>query len=373
MPGVRSASKDRARKAVARAKAKAKAAAAPDVAPAFRIHRRKVGLTYSCPVDADDNPISSCEAIKDALVEKFGPAMWTVSKELHENGKTHFHANFDFDKKLDVTDPRAFDLEGVHPNILTPGKGWENYVRKAGEYITNRSQDDFKVALECETPEEALEYLWQHRPADMLKQGHLIEQNLRRRMHKKTLYQPYYGPYQDWIDWDHEKYSLLLYGPPGGQKTSYARWLMAHKFGDYLFVKKNHESLKEISLWKPFLFDEVYLLEKEPALSREITDVENGGSLSCRNRDGEIPPGIPRVFTSNYEHPFRNPQEAVYGRRVVSIPYDHGVPQSLRPPPGLDPERPRSRSRSRDSRETLRLRSDAAQTYDPTGVLDGIV
>lgn len=347
--------------AVKRAAAKAKAAAAAEagavVEPAFRLQRKQVGLTYSCPVADQAHPIENVEVIRDELLARYGHAMYTISREEHESGQPHFHAHFTFDAKLDSTDPRCMDIAGVHPNIVKGGPAWENYIRKDNDFITNKAVNSYAVALEAATPEEGLEILWKQKPQDMLKFGETIERNLRKRFAPASPYQPYLGPYGQWIDWNFKKFSLLIWGPSGGGKTQFARWLMAHLFGDYIFVKKNHEELKKVTQWKPFLFDEVYLIEKEAALSREITDVENGGSISCRNFDGTIPSDIPRVFTSNYEFPFKNPREAVYGRRVISFEYDQGV---------IVPEMPeRQRSRSPRQREAL-------ARYDPTGVLSDL-
>lgn len=303
----------------------AKKKVAKDGEKQFRFNAKKLGLTYSCPENREDNPIPSCEYIRDAIVDTYGHALWTICEEKHENGKSHYHAHFVFDKKLDVANPRAFDLQGVHPNILVAGSGWENYVRKHGNFITNRNPDSYAKARDAESCEAALQILWQEKPGDMMRYGESIERNLRRRFHKPPTYEPYLGPFPDWPAWDHTRHSLLVWGPPGGGKTQFCRWLMGHMFGEYLFVKKCHEQFKQVDQWKPFLFDEVYLIEKEQELSREITDVEAGGSLHCRNSNCTIPPQIPRVFTSNYEHPFRNPQSAVYGRRVVSVHYNHGL------------------------------------------------
>lgn len=238
----------------AKQKREARAAAKAAGESGFRLQRHKVGLTYSCPVDAEQNPISSREQIRDVLVERYGQAIWTISVELHENGKNHYHANFKFDNKLDVLDSHCMDIEGVHPNIINPGKGWENYVRKQGEFITNMSSCPFAEATAMESVHSALQHLWQQRPQDMCKHGESIERNLRKHFAPVVVYQPYNGPYEHWIDWEHTKMSLLIWGPPGGGKTQYARWLMAHKFGAYTYVKKSHEELKKVSFEHAILF-----------------------------------------------------------------------------------------------------------------------
>jgi len=58
----------------------------------FRINRKKVGLTWSCPTDKDDNPIESKEKLLEFLELKGGHCQYVVAKELHESGKKHYHA-----------------------------------------------------------------------------------------------------------------------------------------------------------------------------------------------------------------------------------------------------------------------------------------
>lgn len=289
----------------------------------FRINAKKVGLTYSCPVAWADNPIPNCQAIADELLAKFGPAKYIIGEELHESGKRHYHAYFNFDAKLDVSDARAFDLHTVHPNFTqkAPGAGWMDYCKKDKKYISNIAKGPYQTALSCPSANEALEHLWQNAPRDMATQGHNIERNIRARFSPAFERKIYYGPYPKHFypeNWNHNKHSLLLWGPPDTCKTQFAQYLLRHAVGtDIAFVKKNPELLKGVAL--PFVFDEINMLERSPDDSREITDVENPSSISARNKDADIPP-VPRIFIANFEHPFKNPYESVYGRRVVTHP-----------------------------------------------------
>ena len=297
----------------------------------FRINRHKVGLTWSCPVDIEVNPIvqdfpdNPCEAIRDHFTEKYGVNDHTISQEDHQSGKKHFHAWFNFHTKLDTMDPRCFDFCTVHPNILNPGKGWEAYVAKGKDFISNHFEKNaYHEAIESGSADTAIDILWTKAPRDMAMQGHNIERNLRRRLQAPCAFAPnvYEGPYphlKQLDAWDPSKFSLLLWGPPGVHKTQFAKYLMAHKFGDYEYFKGHYEGVKKLSLQKAFIHDEAYYNDIDANISKEITDVENGGEIKCRHSNVTIQPGIPRVFISNYEYPFRNPQEAVYGRRLVSV------------------------------------------------------
>ena len=155
---------------------------AAKVRGAFFVKRKNVGLTYSCPVGVS-NPIPDKEAILSALTERFGPSKYVVSHELHESGQSHYHAYFKFDSKLEVTDPRAFDLHDVHPNILNAGPGWIHYCRKHGDYITNLDRRDaFREALRSGSVDEGLEIIKLLDPGAYCRFGQSIELNLRRHL-----------------------------------------------------------------------------------------------------------------------------------------------------------------------------------------------
>lgn len=102
----------------------------------FRINRKGIGLTYSCPEDMDENPISDFSAISDIFLT-FGKCKYVIGRELHENGKLHWHAWVYYNDKLDVKNERAFDAKGVHPNIIKPQKMWKAYCMKDGDFVAN--------------------------------------------------------------------------------------------------------------------------------------------------------------------------------------------------------------------------------------------
>lgn len=290
----------------------------------FRVKRKAFALTYSCPVDRQ-NPIKSPEHLLEGLVKRFGLFLYIIGREIHPtNGKYHYHVWIKFEEEFESTDSRCFDMYGVHPEIekRPPGPGWEDYCVKDHDYITNHYQlCPWAVASQSSSVTEAMDHLWKKRPQDCAKFGESIERNLRRRINPIPEAVVYMGPFPAycWPDfkWSPYTHSLLLWGEPGGMKTQFARYLMSHMFGEYEYIKKGHEMVKtHLTRTKPFIFDEVYLCNKDPEMSKEITDVEGGGSIDCRNQDTWIPPGLPRIFLSNYQFPFCNPKGAVYGRRV---------------------------------------------------------
>lgn len=300
---------------------------------AFRFHAKKVGLTYSCPTDVEDNPIPDAASLRDFLAAKFGPSKYVVAEELHENKTRHYHAYFAFDRKIDSMDVALFDFKNVHPNIISaPGPGWIEYCKKDKEFISNMATGPYATALACANADLALEHLWKTQPRDMALHGSQIEANMRKRFAPAIPpMKLWFGPYPEHYfppKWDPGTHSLLLWGPPGTYKSQFALYLLKHTVGsnDVSFVKRDVEQLKGIK--RPFVFDEINMLERVHDDSREITCVVYGGSVQARNSNAQIPPNLSRVFTANQPYPFRNPHEAVYNRRVVS----HLVEFAPRPP-----------------------------------------
>jgi len=293
---------------------------------AFRFNAKAVGLTYSCPTSMSDNPIDSCEDLKGLLAATAGfMDKYVISEERHASGARHYHAYIKFQETIDTRSARFFDVKAVHPNIIRqPGKGWIQYVKKMGNFISNEEANHWTEAMGMATVEDAVDHLWKTETQSMCKSGNMIASNIATRMAPSPQAKLFYGPFPKWMhdclaDWDPTSHSLLLTGIPGQGKTQFARYIMAHHFGDFNFVKKNHEDLKDLrNLRLPLLYDEINFLTREADESKEITDVENGGSVHCRFKSVTIPPGVPRIFLSNEPTPFHDPHGAVYGRRLVS-------------------------------------------------------
>lgn len=293
----------------------------------FRVCRKSFGLTYSAP-EGKEHPFPSRQFVADFLEEKFGPNLFLICQEFHKDDRKHYHVAVKFDSVIDNEDPRLFDLEGIHPNILSGpyGPGWLHYLKKSDpEFLTNMESSPYKQALQASNVEEGMEILAHAVPGDIVRFGEAIERNLRRRLAPKKPARIYTGPYVAGsypYNWRIDTHSLLLWGPPASCKTNYAKYLMAHLVSpDYEYIRGSHEAVKKLSLTKPFIHDEINCLSDKcpPENSREITDIEDGGEIICRHSNVTIPPGLPRIFIANFERPFRDPAGAVYGRRVVSL------------------------------------------------------
>lgn len=146
--------------------------------PLFRINRKKFGLTYA-----------QCDVSKEALLEQLqkvgGSCDYTISQEKHKDGGLHLHAWVKFEEVLQSVNPRVFDLpqdDKFHPEINNPGSGWESYVVKAGDYITNHYEADpwveaFRPKV---SSKDAMALLSKKRPRDVLLNYDKIESALKR-------------------------------------------------------------------------------------------------------------------------------------------------------------------------------------------------
>ena len=66
----------------------------------FRVNRKAFGLTYSCPVNASDNPIQTHDELRNLLDEK-GANQYIIGKENHQSGKVHWHVYVKYDQEVD--------------------------------------------------------------------------------------------------------------------------------------------------------------------------------------------------------------------------------------------------------------------------------
>lgn len=280
----------------------------------FRLNARKVGLTYSCPVNADENPIQSREQILEILKEKFGLCLYVICTELHENGKKHYHAWLNFDKKVDTRDVRAFDIESVHPNIIQkPGAGWINYVKKAGQFISNVAENPFTLALAMNSVNEAIDSLWKAVPQTMALSADRIERNLRTKMAPPPVAFTFYdGPYR----WPYlsEIQSVCLTGNAGIFKTNFA--LSKHHFENPFFCTHLDELKRFNSTYDGIIFDDLDFSHLPITTQISLTDFDQGRHIHIRYGTAYIPPKTRKIFVRNY-NPFSD--DPAVNRRVTHI------------------------------------------------------
>lgn len=281
----------------------------------FRCDRQKFGLTYSCPVDAEDNPITSHAELLE-FIESVGGEVkkYTIGKELHENKKVHWHVFVQYKKAFASRNALAFDFRGVHPNHcvrkgikgdskFVPGQAWEAYCVKHGDFVSNYWKVDvYAAAWECESWEDAAGMLIKSQPKFMLQYAATAERNWKRR---RVAWEPsdkvYPGEYVDPpTEWDPTSQSLVICGKPGLGKSQWAFNWAIKNHGSY-FKTTEYLGIAAYAGEPVIIFDDAAdsLNKESKDVWRDLFDVE--GSVDFRRLHGvtKVKAGVVRIFLHN--------------------------------------------------------------------------
>lgn len=109
----------------------------------FRVQTRYVLLTYSQCGDLDP------WVVHDLIVGY--PAECIIGREDHADGGTHLHAFVDFGRRVNIRDPRRFDVEGFHPNIQPCGRTPQkmlDYAIKDGDVVAGGLDPTIDTAIQ---------------------------------------------------------------------------------------------------------------------------------------------------------------------------------------------------------------------------------
>lgn len=284
----------------------------------FRINRKKVGLTYSCPVNLEENPIGSKLDLLTFL-KTFGDIdKYLICSEEHKTGKTHYHAYVVYVEKLDIKNPNAFDCEGVHPNIIKPGNGWINYCAKEGEIITDfYEKEPVQQSLELDTWEEARGFLLKKIPMKMIQYLPSIQKNWRTLKQAQTPVEP--RPERTFlIEYKDTRLPLVFIGKSNMGKTQFA---LSH-FKNPLLVRHLDKLKKLTPEHDGIVFDDMSFLHCPRQTHIYLLDIEEESELNVRYGTVIIPKGMPRIFTCNHGFfPFIEDDEAI-DRRLLKYTFD---------------------------------------------------
>lgn len=111
------------------------------MAPTFSFRSRYALLTY--PQCGDLDPWAVLDMVSAV------PGECIIARESHADGEPHLHAFVDFGERFFTSDPRRFDVDGRHPNILpvgrTPGASYD-YCIKDGDVVAGGLERPGSVA-----------------------------------------------------------------------------------------------------------------------------------------------------------------------------------------------------------------------------------
>jgi len=131
----------------------------------------------------------SRERLRDFLQVELGVRRFLVARELHDDGQPHLHAYAGWDTRKRLTDARAFDVDGHHPNIQKPrsAKAVAEYCKKydsealcnfaVAELESGRGNTGWRDLLrDCPDASTFLARVEEHYPRDLcLSLGRLLE------------------------------------------------------------------------------------------------------------------------------------------------------------------------------------------------------
>jgi len=285
----------------------------------WRFNARKTFLTYAqCPL--------SKEVVYGAIHAKYPCKYAMISTELHEDGNTHLHCVFEFQKKVNCRSQAMFDVQGYHPNIQVP-KNWpatKNYVKKAGDYEeynedpVDEDEDDLYVLAEGMTSRLYFEYCrkkgiqfayamqaWRS-VGSMFTIDEEYEEDPEAEVCSGLNGLDISGP-------EYDNKSIVIIGPSGCGKTTIAKRLavkpalfVTHSDG----IKNLHRSHKSI------IFDDMSYLHVPREAQIAITDRYEPRQIHVRYGTVSVPAGIQKIFTANQE--IFSDDEAV-NRRIRKI------------------------------------------------------
>lgn len=326
-----------------------------DKAGAFRLRHTKSFLTYS-----KAGSLSKDSLVKFLLtlpIKRFG-----VFEEKHADGDPHFHVVIDWSRQTNYKNARCLDCCGVHPNIRKAhSNSWKYCVQPVKDKEVDHSPylhgitvgeilagDKWQHLMSIETEGEFVKQCLKVAGRDyVLNRDRLLNNWRAHRRGLKAVTERLipFGPYPEKfylgaddgatmvgageVDglpkaWMKDTHAALLHGPPGVGKTSFAIYYMRHICGCEPFVVTGTLNSLKFNHWNgsdPLIFDDMFFAgdKDDPQLSNTLTTVFEPRTLRVLYGTIDIPAGVPRIFLSNYAHPFKNAGGSVYGRRVQSF------------------------------------------------------
>lgn len=285
--------------------------------PAFRFSAVRAFLTYSDVCDC-----LTKEALYFTIDERYPIKSYCIGEELHPStGGRHFHAVFEFNRKVNSVDVTLFDVPcehaQVHPNIQTIKKGQAHFDRCI-EYCTKEDPNPYtniqpkptwgELVESATDSDDFMRLVRAHYPRDFCLNHCRLEA-----MAKKVFptfgintianFSPDYSitmPPELALSVPLPGRSTVVIGRPGCGKTTWAKMYCPKPA---LFVR-HLDSLSELKPYhQSIIFDDLDFRHLPPPTQKFLVDVTDVAEIHIRYRVARIPPGITRIITAN-EYPF---------------------------------------------------------------------
>lgn len=273
----------------------------------FRLRGRSFLVTWST-VDLEHVTVFK-------LLDDYSPIKRAVlARELHQDLQPHFHAYVEFERQLDRSLSRQWDLDGQHPNVSPKRHGKERrsaaeYCRKGDDWIEFGDWDDeenatlapTELARECVEWGEFLDRAysegipfayakaaWDHIrtiPPRTWFEGEIQEGEIHSRDLRDLDFTPDDG------------LALILHGPTNLGKTSWAiqnapkPLLVCCHLEDIAYFRAGHH--------QAILFDDLVFTHMPRSTQLGLVDFHNDRTIHVRYKVIRIPAKLPKIFTCN--------------------------------------------------------------------------
>lgn len=285
--------------------------------PAFRFSAIKAFLTYSDVCDC-----LTKESVFFAIDERYPVKSYCIGEEIHPStGGRHFHAVFEFQRKLNSIDVTLFDVPcehaQVHPNIQTVKRGaaqWERCVEYCckddpNPYTNIQAKPTWGELVEsARDSEDFMGLVRTHYPRDFCLNFCRLEAMAKKvfRTSGINTIENYLPPFSITMPPELTLFvplpgsSTIVVGRPGCGKTTWAK-LTAPK--PALFIR-HLDSLSDLQPWhQSIVFDDLDFKHLPPPTQKFLVDTADVAEIHIRYRVARIPPGLTRIITAN-EYPF---------------------------------------------------------------------
>jgi hypothetical protein len=129
-----------------------------------------------------------------------------------------------------------------------------------------------------------------------------------------------------WLKTGHATHTLIVFGKGGLGKTEWACALMGVLVGrdGFHFVNKV-DRIRDVMFMpkQGLVVDEACLKSMTVDDVKSLLDLEKTRDIGCRNRDGNIPKGTPRILSTNWSRRAFFPHEAFFEEHLDAIERRH--------------------------------------------------
>jgi len=288
---------------------------------AFRFAASKAHFTYKTHID-DDHAFELMKSFGETKMISFVHEDGDADED-HPTPYEHTHIFVWWNKPLDVTNPRAWDITGqdgepIHPNLQNrrsmkwaqticmkyhlghktkqDGKKYfiePVFLRQEGVEEWKMSEEQYDIARNAPTAIDACIELG----IDIKSVGDVMTVRRGERM-KRSYMEVEQDCNKKWIDapveWDRTKKSLIVWGAPGLGKTNWA----ASQFQKPWAVK-DIDDLKDMPAdVDGLVFDDCEFAKVKDGVQKYLFDVRTGSTIHARHQNA-FKPKLPAIFTTN--------------------------------------------------------------------------